>query len=65
MTDTYCDVDYNAWLIAHDFNFLPENNAWGNNTDIGGDESMVSLVGGDIHAKCLTIYNDEWGDFTP
>jgi len=65
MPDTYCDADYLPWLLAWDFNFLPDNDAKSENDDIGGDERMVFLASHTIDSKCLFVYNQEWGDFSP
>lgn len=65
MADTFCDPDYLAWLLAWDFNFLPDVDARHENFDIGGNKRMIILGSHTIDSKVLIIYDQDWGDFTP
>ena len=65
MTDTYADPDYLPWLLAYDYNFLPQEDTKAELWDTGGDVHMVLLANYTIPSNCLIIYEQNWGDFTP
>lgn len=65
MTETYVHPDYLPWLLAHDFNFLPDVDAMHEDWDLGGDDYMVLLASYTVTSNILFTYDNEKGDFSP
>lgn len=63
MPDTYCDPDYLPWLLAHDFNFVPDADLMNEFSDLGGDDYLILLASYTIPTNILIKYDNAWGDF--
>lgn len=60
MPDTRCPDDYLPWLLAHDYNFLPDVDCKAELDVLGGGEVMIFLASHTINSKCLFIYDQNW-----
>lgn len=60
-TEHRCDPDYLPWLLAWDFNFLPDLDCKHELTDLGADQYMIILGSHTIDSKCLFKYDHNWG----
>lgn len=58
--DRYHD-DYLPWLLAWDFNFLPDVDCKHEHEDLGEGKHMIFLASHTINSKCLFIFDQEWG----
>ena len=57
---TRCADNYLPWLLAYDFNFLPDADCKHELEDLGDDKFMVFLASHTINSKCLFIYDQDW-----
>ncbi|GAH94439.1 unnamed protein product, partial [marine sediment metagenome] len=64
MPDTRCMPDYLPWLLAHDFNLLPDVDCKHELIDLGGDKYMIILGSHTIDSKVLIKYDQDWCHMT-
>ena len=57
---TRCTPDYLPFLLAYDFNFLPDDEAKYELDDLGDDNWMILLASFTIPSNILFKYDHEW-----
>jgi len=57
---THCTTEYYPWLLAWDYNFLPDDEGLHEVEELADNKVMVTLASFNIESNCLFICDREW-----